>query len=173
MRVLLQRVSSAAVRVDDEVVGEIRRGLVALVGIGPADTPAIVERMARKCVELRIFEDAAGKMNRSLRDLGNEPEGAGMLVVSQFTLYADVRKGRRPSFTDAAPPNLGQELVDHFADGRAITRSGGGNWSVRCAHGRQSRQRRAGHDLDRQRGARARLTARISPATSGLFGVSA
>ena len=114
MRVLLQRVSSAAVRVDDEVVGEISRGLVALVGIGPADTAAIVERVARKCVELRIFEDDAGKMNRSLLDLGNEPEGAGMLVVSQFTLYADVRKGRRPSFTDAAPPNLGQELVDHF-----------------------------------------------------------
>ena len=115
MRVLLQRVSSAAVRVDGEVVGEIRRGLVALVGIGQADTPPVVERVARKCVELRIFEDDAGKMNRSLLDLGNEPDGAGMLVVSQFTLYADVRKGRRPSFTDAAPPNLGQELVDHFA----------------------------------------------------------
>jgi D-tyrosyl-tRNA(Tyr) deacylase len=114
MRILLQRVSSAAVRVDGEMIGEIGRGLVALVGIGHADTPAVVERMAGKCVDLRIFEDDAGKMNRSLRDLGSEPDGAGMLVVSQFTLYADARKGRRPSFTDAAPPILGQELVDTF-----------------------------------------------------------
>ena len=115
MRVLLQRVSSASVCVDGEVVGEIGRGLVALVGIGHSDSPNVVERMASKCVKLRIFEDAAGKMNRSLRDLTAEPDGAGMLVVSQFTLYADVRKGRRPSFIDAAPPNLGQELVDAFS----------------------------------------------------------
>ena len=87
-----------------------------MVGIGRSDTPAIIERLAGKCVDLRIFEDAAGKMNRSLRDLSNEPDGAGMLVVSQFTLYADVRKGRRPSFTNAAPPNLGQEMVDAFAE---------------------------------------------------------
>jgi len=115
MRILLQRVTSAAVRVDGEVVGEIGRGLVALVGIGHSDTPTVAERMASKCVDLRIFEDDAGKMNRSLRELSSEPDGAGMLVVSQFTLYADVRKGRRPSFTDAAPPVHGQELVDAFA----------------------------------------------------------
>jgi D-aminoacyl-tRNA deacylase len=116
MRILLQRVSSANVRVDGEIVGEIGRGLVALVGVGHSDTRAIVERLAGKSVDLRIFEDPAGKMNRSLRDLSTEPEGAGMLVVSQFTLYADVRKGRRPSFTDAAPPNLGQDLVAAFAE---------------------------------------------------------
>jgi D-tyrosyl-tRNA(Tyr) deacylase len=116
MRILLQRASSAAVSVDDEIVGEIDHGLVALVGIGPADTPAIVERMASKAIDLRIFEDDAGKMNRSLRDLAVAPGSrAGMLVISQFTLYADVRKGRRPSFTDAAPPELAERLVDHFA----------------------------------------------------------
>jgi D-tyrosyl-tRNA(Tyr) deacylase len=115
MRILLQRVSSATVSVDGEIVGEIGRGLVALIGIGHSDTNAIVERMASKCIDLRIFEDAAGKMNRSLQDLGNEPGGSGMLVVSQFTLYADVRKGRRPSFTDAAPPDLGQKLFEAFA----------------------------------------------------------
>jgi D-tyrosyl-tRNA(Tyr) deacylase len=98
-------------------VGEIGHGLVALVGIGPVDTPAIVERMAAKVIDLRIFEDDAGKMNRSLRDLCAEPDSrAGMLVVSQFTLYADVRKGRRPSFTHAAPPDLAERLVDHFAE---------------------------------------------------------
>jgi D-tyrosyl-tRNA(Tyr) deacylase len=116
MRIVLQRASSAAVSVDDEIVGEIDHGLVALVGIGPADTPAIVERMASKAIDLRIFEDDAGKMNRSLRDLVVAPGSrAGMLVISQFTLYADVRKGRRPSFTDAAPPELAERLVDHFA----------------------------------------------------------
>jgi D-tyrosyl-tRNA(Tyr) deacylase len=116
MRILLQRVSAASVSVEGDVVGEIGHGLVALVGIGPADTPAIVERMAAKAIDMRIFEDDAGKMNRSLRDLCAAPDSpAGMLVVSQFTLYADVRKGRRPSFTDAAPPDLAERLVDHFA----------------------------------------------------------
>jgi D-aminoacyl-tRNA deacylase len=117
VRILLQRVSAASVSVAGEVIAEIDHGLVALVGIGPADTPAIVERMANKAIDLRIFEDDARKMNRSLRDLCAAPgSGAGMLVVSQFTLYADVRKGRRPSFTDAASPDLAQRLVDHFAE---------------------------------------------------------
>jgi D-tyrosyl-tRNA(Tyr) deacylase len=116
MRILLQRARSASVSVDDEIVDEIELGLVALVGIGPADTPAIVERMASKAIDLRIFEDDAGKMNRSLRDLSAAPGSrAGMLIVSQFTLYADVRKGRRPSFTNAAPPELAERLVDQFA----------------------------------------------------------
>ena len=122
MRVLLQRVTRASVTVDGIVIGKIDHGLLALVGIGHDDDVARAERMAAKVVELRIFEDDAGKMNRSLRDLCELPDAnAGMLVVSQFTLYADLRKGRRPSFTDAAPPDLARRLVDHFvATARAL-----------------------------------------------------
>jgi D-aminoacyl-tRNA deacylase len=117
MRIVLQRVSRASVTVDAAELGSIDHGLLALVGIGHDDTLAIVERMAAKVVDLRIFEDDAGKMNRSLRDLcAAHQDGTGMLVVSQFTLFADVRKGRRPSFTSAAPPELGRSLVDHFAE---------------------------------------------------------
>lgn len=115
MRVLLQRVSRACVTVDTEVVGSINHGLLAFVGIGHDDTTAVVTRMAAKVLELRIFEDDAGKMNRSLLDLCALPQSdVGILVVSQFTLYADVRKGRRPSFTNAAAPDYANELVDHF-----------------------------------------------------------
>ena len=104
-------------QLDGNVVGQIDRGLLALVGIGHTDTAVVAERMAIKAMELRIFEDADRKMNRSLRDLVTERDGAaGMLVVSQFTLYADVRKGRRPGFTDAAPPEVASALVDHFAE---------------------------------------------------------
>jgi D-tyrosyl-tRNA(Tyr) deacylase len=110
MRVLLQRVTSAAVTADGSVVGCIERGLVLLTGIGPADTSAIVERMAEKIANLRIFNDEEGKFNRSLLDVAG-----GVLVVSQFTLFADARKGRRPSFTDAARPELAAPLCDHFA----------------------------------------------------------
>jgi D-aminoacyl-tRNA deacylase len=117
MRVLLQRVTRASVTVDGSVIGKIDRGLLALVGIGHDDDIASAERIAAKVVALRIFEDDAGKMNRSLRDICGLPDAnAGMLVVSQFTLYADVRKGRRPSFTNAAPPEQARRLVDHFAD---------------------------------------------------------
>jgi D-tyrosyl-tRNA(Tyr) deacylase len=111
MRILLQRVSRAAVTVGGQVVGAIGPGLVVLVGVGHSDTPALARRMAEKVVNLRIFNDEAGKFNRSLLDVGG-----GALVVSQFTLYADARKGRRPSFVKAAPPEIAAPLVDHYAD---------------------------------------------------------
>jgi D-aminoacyl-tRNA deacylase len=114
MRVLLQRVRRASVSVDDVGVSAIDSGLVALVGIGHEDSVATVERVANKVIDLRIFEDDAGKMNRSLRDLSTEAPGAGMLVISQFTLYADIRKGRRPGFSAAAQPEIAQQLVAHF-----------------------------------------------------------
>ena len=111
MRVLIQRVTSGSVTVEGNIVGQINRGLVLLVGIGHTDTQAIADRMADKVVNLRIFNDEAGKFNRSLLDVGGEA-----LVVSQFTLWADARKGRRPSFTDAARPDLASPLCDYFAD---------------------------------------------------------
>jgi D-tyrosyl-tRNA(Tyr) deacylase len=110
MRALIQRVSRASVSVDGEVVGQIGRGVVALVGVTHGDTQEQAEWLARKTAGLRIFEDGEGKMNAGLLDVG----GAA-LVVSQFTLYADARKGRRPSFTDAAPPEIAEPLVAHFA----------------------------------------------------------
>ncbi|MBN1956385.1 MAG: D-tyrosyl-tRNA(Tyr) deacylase [Anaerolineae bacterium] len=116
MRVLVQRVSEASVSVDGAVVGAIGRGVVLLVGVTHDDTAAQAEWLARKVVGLRIFEDAAGKMNAGLLDA----DGAA-LVISQFTLYADARKGRRPSFTDAAPPEVAELLVDHFAQALAQT----------------------------------------------------
>ena len=109
MRALLQRVSQASVTVDEQVVGQIGQGLLVLLGIGQEDSEAQVRLLADKIVHLRIFENAAGKMNRSLLDIGGE-----VLVVSQFTLYADTRKGRRPSFTDAAPPAVAEPLVERF-----------------------------------------------------------
>lgn len=111
MRVLLQRVSSGSVTVEDRIVGAVDRGLVALVGITHDDTPVIVDQMAQKTATLRIFEDGEGKMNLSVRDISG-----GVLVVSQFTLYADARKGRRPSYTDAARPEYAKPLVARFAD---------------------------------------------------------
>ena len=110
MRVLLQRVKEAAVRVDGEVVGEIGPGLLLLVGIHGTDTDAELEWMANKCVALRIFEDDAGKMNRSVHDVDG-----GCLVVSQFTLYGDARKGNRPSFIAAGPPEMASAACDRFA----------------------------------------------------------
>jgi D-tyrosyl-tRNA(Tyr) deacylase len=110
MRVVVQRVTRASVSVEGRVVGEIGRGVVVLAGIAHSDTTAEAEWLARKVAGLRIFEDAEGKMNASLLDV----DGAA-LVVSQFTLYADARKGRRPSFTDAALPEVAEPLVAHFA----------------------------------------------------------
>ncbi len=110
MRALVQRVSRGAVRVAGEAVGEIGPGLVVLVGVGEADGPAEAEALANKIAALRIFSDAEGKFNLSLLDTG----GAA-LVVSQFTLFADARKGRRPSFVHAAPPERAERLVDAFA----------------------------------------------------------
>jgi D-tyrosyl-tRNA(Tyr) deacylase len=111
MRVLLQRVRKASVRVEDEIVGAIDHGFVALVGVGHDDGEEQATWLAQKVAGLRVFEDEDGKFNRSLLDVG----GAA-LVVSQFTLYADSRKGRRPSFTDAAPPEIAEPLVARFAD---------------------------------------------------------
>jgi len=110
MRALIQRVSQAAVRVDGKIVGEIGPGLLVLVGVHHNDTVETAEMLARKTAHLRIFEDEQGKMNRSAVELG-----LSALVVSQFTLYADCRKGRRPSFIDAAPPEHAAPLVEAFA----------------------------------------------------------
>jgi D-aminoacyl-tRNA deacylase len=110
VRALLQRTTGARVRVGDEVVGSVERGLVVLLGVGPDDDEATVDTLARKVAELRIFEDDEGRTNRSVMDI----EG-GALVVSQFTLYADTRRGRRPGFTSAAPPELAERLYLRFA----------------------------------------------------------
>jgi D-aminoacyl-tRNA deacylase len=110
MRVILQRVSQGSVTVAGQIVGAIENGFVALVGLTHGDTKAEVELLAKKTANLRVFEDSEGKMNRSGLDVG-----AGILVISQFTLYANARKGRRPSFTDAAKPEEAAPLVDYFA----------------------------------------------------------
>ena len=107
MRALVQRVSQARVTVDGAVTGAISHGLVALVGAGHDDDEATAHRVADKLVGLRVFDDADGRMNRSCLDVGGE-----LLVVSQFTLYGDVRRGRRPSFVEAAPPEVAEPLVD-------------------------------------------------------------
>jgi D-tyrosyl-tRNA(Tyr) deacylase len=109
MRALLQRVTQARVTVDGTVTGEIGAGLLVLLGVSKLDTEADAEFVAQKVLNLRIFEDDQGKMNRSLLDTGG-----GMLVVSQFTLYSDCRKGRRPSFDDAAPAEQARALYEHF-----------------------------------------------------------
>lgn len=114
MRVVVQRVKSSQVAVAGEVVGEIGRGLNLLVGIAESDTEAELEWMARKCLELRIFPDAADssggdRWQKSVRDIGGE-----LLVVSQFTLYGDCRKGRRPSFDRSAPPEKARHLYEQF-----------------------------------------------------------
>jgi D-tyrosyl-tRNA(Tyr) deacylase len=117
MRLLIQRVSRASVRVDGSEVGAIGQGLVVLVGVGHDDTPAIARQMAAKAIELRIFRDGEGKTNLALADVGG-----AVLAVSQFTLFADSSRGRRPSFLGAAPPALGEQLYDEFA--RAIEERG-------------------------------------------------
>ena len=110
MRAVVQRVSKGSVTVEGQVIGAVERGVVVLVGITHGDTKEQAEWLARKIAGLRIFEDRVGKMNASLLDV----DGAA-LVISQFTLYADSRKGRRPGFTDAAPPELAEPLVEYFA----------------------------------------------------------
>ena len=109
MRAVIQRVKEATVTVEGDTVGRIGRGLLVLLGVGHDDTSDVARSLAEKTAGLRIFEDADGKTNLSLLDVG----GAA-LVVSQFTLYADTRKGRRPSFTDAADPRLADGLVETF-----------------------------------------------------------
>ena len=110
MRVLIQRVSRGAVSVGGERVSEIGPGLVVLVGVGHGDSVAQADWLAEKIANLRIFEDEAGKLNRSVQEAGGS-----VLVVSQFTLYANLDKGRRPSFVDAAPPEAAEPLVAHLA----------------------------------------------------------
>ena len=111
MRALLQRVSRAGVTVDGKVVGAIDRGFVILLGVTHGDGQAQADWLANKIAGLRLFEDEAGKMNLALADVGGQ-----VLVVSQFTLYGDARKGRRPSFTKAARPELAEPLFDYFAE---------------------------------------------------------
>ncbi|MBD3673419.1 MAG: D-tyrosyl-tRNA(Tyr) deacylase [Planctomycetaceae bacterium] len=109
MRAVVQRVSRASVTVDEKITGEIGVGFLVLLGVGAEDTVADAEYLANKIVGLRVFEDDDGKMNRSLLDIHG-----GMLVVSQFTLFGDCRKGRRPSFVAAARPEKANELYEHF-----------------------------------------------------------
>lgn len=110
MRALLQRVSSASVRVDGETIGSIDAGLVVLLGVGPDDDDATADALASRVIHLRIFRDDDGRTNRSLVDIGG-----AILVVSQFTLFADTRRGRRPGFTGAAPPDLAERCYERFA----------------------------------------------------------
>lgn len=124
MRALVQRVSEASVTIDGEVAGEIGPGLLILLGIRDGDSEDDVTFLADKCVNLRIFTDADGKFNDSALDLNGE-----LLVISQFTLYGDCRKGRRPSFTEAARPEISEPLYERFVE--AVKRSG-----LRVATGR-------------------------------------
>ena len=111
MKVLIQRVSEASVRVEGETVGEIGQGLLLLIGIEAHDDEVLVARMAQRIVGYRVFADEAGKMNRDVRDVGGS-----LLAVSQFTLAADTRKGRRPSFSGAAEPDTGRRLYEYCVD---------------------------------------------------------
>ena len=111
MRAVIQRVTRASVTIDEAVVGEIGNGLVVLLGIAHDDAKADADYIAQKIVALRIFDDAEGKMNISLKDIDG-----GLLVVSQFTLYGDVRRGLRPSWSDAAPPEIAEPLYEYFVE---------------------------------------------------------
>lgn len=109
MRAVVQRVSQATVRVDDEVVGEIGNGLLVLLGVGPGDTAVVARRFASRIARLRVFPDGGGRMNLDLQQAGG-----ALLVVSQFTLYGDASRGHRPSFLAAGPPALARSLCDSF-----------------------------------------------------------
>jgi D-tyrosyl-tRNA(Tyr) deacylase len=111
MRAILQRVQQGRVTVDEKVIGQIGAGYVVLLGVTHGDSPAEVKKLAEKTVHLRVFEDEQGKMNLSALDTGAE-----MLVISQFTLFADAKKGRRPSFTRAAPSDVAEPLLAQFID---------------------------------------------------------
>lgn len=117
MRALLQRVSRASVRVADETVAQIGAGLVILLGVGYLDDDAAADGLARRIAELRVFADEAGRTNRSILEVDGD-----VLVVSQFTLYADTSKGRRPGFTEAAPADLAERVYERFA--RRLTELG-------------------------------------------------
>ncbi len=109
MKAILQRVSRAKVKIEDQIVGGIGQGLLVLLGVGKGDSDSEAARLLEKIIHLRIFDDNQGKMNLSLLEIGGE-----LMVISQFTLYADCRKGRRPSFTDAAPPAEAKALYETF-----------------------------------------------------------
>ena len=109
MRAVLTRVKSASVEIDGQIVGQIGQGFLILLGVGPEDNEEKCRYLCEKALGLRVFEDENGKMNKSLEDVGGQ-----VLVVSQFTLYGNCRKGRRPSFTDAAGPELGNRLYEKF-----------------------------------------------------------
>ncbi|BAK48222.1 MAG: D-aminoacyl-tRNA deacylase [Lachnospiraceae bacterium] len=111
MKFVIQRVTHASVTIDHELAGAIQKGFLVLIGIGEDDTEAVADKMVRKLVNLRIFEDENGKTNQSLADVGG-----GLLLVSQFTLYADCKKGNRPSFIKAGNPELGSRLYDYIID---------------------------------------------------------
>lgn len=117
MRAVVQRVRSASVSVNDETVGRIGRGLLVLLGVGRDDTDDDARYLSEKIVNLRIFDDDEGKMNLSVLDVGGS-----VLIVSQFTLYGDCRRGRRPSYTESAPPELAKRLYEYFVD---VTRGHG------------------------------------------------
>jgi len=126
MKALIQRVKEAQVRVDGEVIGSIGQGLLVLLGVAPDDDEQIGAYLADRCVGLRIFEDENGKMNRSLTDVNGE-----MLVISQFTLFADTTQGRRPYFGNAAPPELAERLYECFKrDAAALVPVGCGSFGA-------------------------------------------
>ena len=141
MRAVIQRVIKGSVSVDRETVGEIGNGLVVLLGVARGDGENDVEYLADKIVHLRIFEDNAGKMNRSLLQ-----EDGNMLVVSQFTLLGDCKKGRRPSFVGAAPPELAEQTLSGFCRCGKDSGSTGGHRKVRSHDGRGSCQPWSGDD---------------------------
>lgn len=150
MRALIQRVRHASVTVDGQVVGSCGKGLLILLGVGHDDDESVAAKLWNKARDLRIFDDEAGKTNLSLLDVGGEA-----LVVSQFTLYANCRRGRRPSFAEAGKPTRANELYEHFCG--ALLRAGrGGPWRgargtrrVWGDDGRRARERRAVHHLAR------------------------
>lgn len=111
MRVMIQRVTESSVTIDGVCKGKIGKGFLVLLGVGAEDTKELTEKMVQKLLKLRIFEDEEGKTNRSLSDVSGE-----LLVISQFTLYADCRKGNRPSFVKAGSPQLGNELYEYFIE---------------------------------------------------------
>ncbi|OUO91883.1 D-aminoacyl-tRNA deacylase [Cloacibacillus sp. An23] len=124
MKALIQRVTSSSVSVGGETIGEIGKGITVLLGVVPDDTQKDIDWLAEKIVNLRVFDDEAGKMNLSLKDVGGEA-----LIVSQFTLCGDCRKGRRPSWAKAAPPEFANEMYEKFIS--AVEKEG-----VRTAHGK-------------------------------------
>ena len=109
MKFVIQRVTESAVTVDHKIIGQINRGFMVLIGVGHDDTKEIADKMVKKMVGLRIFDDENGKTNLSLADVNGE-----LLLISQFTLYANCKKGNRPSFTDAGSPNLAEELYEYI-----------------------------------------------------------